>query len=150
MPIRPATPVDTPQMRSLEQQAETAAHWAEREYDALFAPEAPKRLALIADDGDAVSGFLIARCDLDEWELENVVVDPDRRRRGVGLQLVRELLHQAAEAGATSVLLEVRDSNLAARRLYEKLGFAETGRRLKYYENPREDALLLKFSVSVL
>ena len=39
-------------MRELEQQSETAAHWAEREYDALFAPDAPKRLALIAgDDG---------------------------------------------------------------------------------------------------
>src|ERR1700743_2975679 len=102
MLIRPATPADIPHMRALEQQSETAAHWAEREYGALFAPEAPKRLALIAGVGDDVGGFLIARCDLDEWELENVVVGSDRRRRGIGGHLVRALLHQAAEAGATS------------------------------------------------
>ncbi len=149
MVIRPATPADIPQMRSLEQHAETAAHWAEREYDALFAPEAPKRLALIAGEGDGVCGFLIARCDLDEWELENIIVAPDRRRGGIGGGLVRELLHQAAETGATSVLLEVRESNHPARQLYKKFGFAEAGRRLKYYVSPTEDALLLKYSVSI-
>jgi [ribosomal protein S18]-alanine N-acetyltransferase len=149
MLIRRATPADIPHMRSLEQQAETAAHWAEREYGALFAPDAPKRLALIAGEGDDVGGFLIARCDLDEWELENVVVAPDRRRSGIGGQLVVALLHQAAKAGATSVLLEVRESNQAARQLYKKFGFVEAGRRPRYYESPAEDALLLKYSVSI-
>ncbi len=46
--IRPATPDDVPAIRALEQQAETAAHWAEREYDALFAAGAPPRIALVA------------------------------------------------------------------------------------------------------
>ena len=150
MLIRRAIPADIPHIRSLERHAETAAHWAAREYDALFAPEAPKRLALLAGEGDDIEGFLIARCDLDDWEIENVVVASDRQRGGIGGLLVGELLHQAGEAGATSVLLEVRESNLPARRLYGKLGFVETGRRPKYYENPQEDALLLKISVSVL
>ncbi len=149
MLIRRATPADIPHMRSLEQQADTAAHWAAREYDALFAPEAPKRLALIAGEGDDVGGFLIARCGLDEWELENVVVALDRRRGGIGGQLVAELLHQAVTAAATSVLLEVRESNQPARQLYKKIGFLEAGRRPNYYENPAEDALLLEYSVSI-
>jgi ribosomal-protein-alanine acetyltransferase len=149
MLIRRATPADIPHMRLLERQAETAAHWAEREYDALFAPGAPKRLTLIAGEGRDVGGFLIARCDLEEWELENVVVAPERRRGGIGSQLVGALLHQATEAGATSVLLEVRESNGPARQLYKKIGFIEAGRRPKYYESPAEDALLLKYSVSI-
>ena len=146
--IRPATPADIPQMMLLAQQAETAAHWSEREYDALFSPETPKRVALLADDGGRLSGFLIARADFGEWEIENVVVDPERRRSGVGSALVQEVLHQAAAAKATSVLLEVRQSNAAARGLYEKLGFQQVGVRRGYYAQPVEDALLLKFSVS--
>jgi [ribosomal protein S18]-alanine N-acetyltransferase len=57
-------------------------------------------------------------------------------------------LHEARESGITSVLLEVRPSNTAARRLYEKMGFSEAGRRPAYYREPQEDALLLKISIS--
>ena len=148
MSIRTATAADIPHMRGLEQQADTAAHWAEREYHVLFAPEAPCRITLIADHEGRVAGFLIARADLDEWEIENVVVAQASRRLGIGSALVEELLHQAAAAKATSVLLEVRESNVAARRLYERLGFQEVGRRPGYYVLPAEDALLFKFSVS--
>ncbi len=151
MHIRPATPADIPHMRALEQQADTAAHWAEREYGALFAPEAPKRVTLVAiesaDSTEGLAGFLIARADLDEWEIENVVVASDRRRGGIGSALVGQLLHQAARAKATSVLLEVRESNQAARRLYQRQGFIEVGRRSGYYDRPPEDALLFRFSV---
>jgi len=150
--IRPATPDDVPSIRALERQAESAAHWAEREYDALFAPDAPTRIALIAmDEADIgqVRGFVIARCALDYWEIENVVVAREAQRLGIGTKLIRELLRRAHAAGATSVLLEVRESNLAARKLYEKFGFSEEGRRSNYYHEPREDALLLRISVAV-
>jgi [ribosomal protein S18]-alanine N-acetyltransferase len=140
-------------MRALEQHAETAAHWAEREYDALFAAEAPPRIALVAiseEDVDRVVGFAIARCTTTEWEIENVVVAREQRRRGLGIKIIRELLIEAHSAGATSVLLEVRESNMAARRLYEKLGFSQQGRRGNYYREPEEDALLLCFSITNL
>jgi ribosomal-protein-alanine N-acetyltransferase len=151
--IRPATPDDVPSMRALEQQTETAAHWAEREYDALFAADAPARIALVATseaDAGGVIGFVIARCATTEWEIENVVVAPEKRNRGLGVKIIRELLLQAQRGGATSVLLEVRESNLAARRLYEKLGFSQHGRRSNYYQEPEEDALLLCFSITNL
>src|SRR5581483_1751335 len=77
MLIRTAVPDDIPQIMSLAQQSKTAAHWKTREYDALFAPEAPKRVALVAcDEGKAVAGFIIARCGAEEWEIENVLVAP--------------------------------------------------------------------------
>ena len=153
MLIRPATPDDVPSMRALEQQTETAAHWAECEYDALFAAEAPPRIALVATseaDSGRVVGFVIARCATAEWEIENVVVAREKRNRGLGIKIIRELLLRAQSAGATSVLLEVRESNLAARRLYEKLGFSQQGRRSNYYREPEEDALLLCFSITNL
>lgn len=134
-------------MRILEAQAETAAHWSAREYDALFAPEAPRRIALVAAEADELCGFIIARCGPDEWEIENVVVAAEHRRLGIGSELVRQVLRAAQDAGAAAVLLEVRESNAAARQLYKRLGFAEAGRRPGYYRVPAEDALLLRFSV---
>ena|SRR5208283_3053577 len=150
--VRSAIPDDIPTIRALEQQAESAAHWAEREYDALFAPDAPTRIALIAvDEADIghVRGFVIARCALDDWEIENVVVVREAQQLGVGTKLIRELLRRARAAGVISVLLEVRESNLAARKLYERLGFSSEGRRRNYYHEPMEDALLLRISVAV-
>jgi [ribosomal protein S18]-alanine N-acetyltransferase len=148
MLIRAATPADIPRMRELEQQSDTAAHWAGREYDALFAPEAPGRVALIAGNDNGIQAFLIARCGLDEWEIENVVVDSGLRSGGIGAALVRRLVDLARTIGIPAILLEVRESNLPARRLYEKIGFTQGGRRTDYYDHPVEDALLLRFSVS--
>jgi [ribosomal protein S18]-alanine N-acetyltransferase len=151
VPIRAATPDDVPAIRALERQADTAAHWAEREYDALFAADAPARIALVAVDELAVTqvcGFVIARSGPDDWEIENVVVAREHQRLGIATRLIQELVRRAHNSGATSVLLEVRESNLAARRLYEKLGFSERGRRGNYYRDPPEDALLLQISLA--
>lgn len=150
--VRPAKPDDLPAIRDLEQQSDTAAHWAKREYDALFAPDAPPRIALVAvnEIDDVLLGFLVARCVLRHWEIENVVVAPDHRRGGIGGKLVGELLSRAREAGVEAVDLEVRKSNLSARQLYEKLGFSEAGWRKDYYREPLEDALLLRISIAVL
>jgi ribosomal-protein-alanine acetyltransferase len=148
--LRPATLADLPALRTLEQQTETAAHWSELDYAALFAPEAPKRITLVACLPNRVdlAGFLIARCGTDDWEIENVVVAREHRRRGLGAALLREILRLAQEHGAASLMLEVRDSNTPARRLYEHFGFAEIARRRNYYNIPEEDALLLKLSLA--
>jgi|SRR5271166_5795875 len=151
--IRAATPGDIPSIQWLEQQAENAAHWTDREYEALFASDAPARIALVAYDevgsgGVPIHGFLIAQCALGDWEIENVVVAPARRRSGVGTNLIQQLLLRARKQGATSVLLEVRESNGAARRLYENSGFSEHGQRKNYYKEPSEDAILLKIFIA--
>lgn len=151
--IRTATSDDVPGIRAIEQQAESAAHWAEREYDALFAADAPVRIALVAvneSDVAQLRGFVIARWTLDDWEIENLVVAPEDQRLGIGTKLIQDLLLRAQATGATSVLLEVRESNVAARRLYEKLGFSGAGRRTNYYREPTEDALILRCSIAIL
>ena len=148
MLIRLANPADLPLIRTLEQQSETAAHWSDRDYAALFAPEAPKRVSLVASAAGETnfSGFIIARVGGDEWEIENIVVAGEHRRQGIGRALVNEILRTAQEHGARLVLLEVRESNTAARQLYDRLGFVETARRHNYYRDPVEDALLLSLT----
>jgi ribosomal-protein-alanine N-acetyltransferase len=133
-------------MIRLERQCPMTAHWTEQQYLDLVAAnrESPARLAFVAeeDGSSALAGFVVARHLPPEWELENIVVAPAFRRMGIGKQLLDALLLQAQSMGSASIFLEVRESNTPARRLYEKLGFHETGRRKAYYSNPTEDAVL--------
>jgi ribosomal-protein-alanine acetyltransferase len=87
-------------------------------------------------------GFLVARHVSEEWELENLVVASAFRGRGFGSQLLRALLARVREAESRGLFLEVRESNAAARKLYQNAGFRETGRRRRYYADPAEDAVL--------
>jgi [ribosomal protein S18]-alanine N-acetyltransferase len=147
--IRLADSVDVPSIVALERASLTAAHWTEQQYLQLFEPcgDRPERLALVAesqtvDTTSGIAGFLVARLVAPEWELENIVVAPAARRRGIGRQLLDALLTTTRKTNRSSVFLEVRESNVAARSLYKKLGFQQTGRRPAYYINPSEDAIL--------
>ncbi len=79
-----------------------------------------------------------------ESELHNIVVSDKMRRCGIGESLLREGFKLCSERAAEVLYLEVRDSNNAARALYEKLGFYTVGRRKEYYKTPTEDAVLMK------
>ena len=97
---------------------------------------------IVATIQDRVAGFAVARRTApDELEILNVAVDPPFRRRGVARMLIGQLL--ANFRG--NVYLEVRVSNLAARKLYHSLGFEAIGVRNCYYEAPGESAIVMKF-----
>jgi ribosomal-protein-alanine N-acetyltransferase len=145
--IRSATHDDLSAILHIERASDSAAHWSPGAYEGLFADNALRRVALVATDNSdvrVIHGFVIARPLDDEWEIENLAVAPDQRQLGVGSELLRELLRMLHQEGARAALLEVRESNVAARRLYEKYGFRPEGRRPGYYQNPAEDALLLR------
>lgn len=148
--IRHATAADLAAMQAIEQHAATAAHWTAADYEKIFnAPELQtdwRRIALVIEDAGKVEGFLVAQTVGGEWELENVAIQPDARRRGHGTRLVGELLDLARAQGASAVFLEVRESNRAARSLYEKWAFVESGRRPRYYREPEEGAVTYKFA----
>jgi ribosomal-protein-alanine N-acetyltransferase len=145
---RRATVADIPGMMELEEHAASAAHWSTEQYRTAFLSEAPLRMALIVSAEAGVQGFIIGRMLNDELEIENLVIADPTRRRGLGTQLVGEFLDQACAQGAKSVFLEVRESNLAARRLYEKCAFTEIGRRNRYYHEPEEDAIAYRLKLS--
>ena len=94
-----------------------------------------------------MAGFLVAQHVASEWELENIVVSKTERQKGIGKLLLDALLASAREVNSAAVSLEVRESNRAARFLYEKIGFQQAGRRKNYYANPREDAILYRLTL---
>ncbi len=160
--VRPAEPVDLPRLVEIASHSATAAQWNQAEYLKLFSPDEPtaqpelepqfdpqikteSRTALVVEQSGSVVGFIVGRQVADEWEIENIAVTGAARRCGLGSRLVGELLDVVRNRGGKSVFLEVRESNRAARSLYEKWAFLEVGRRKMYYQNPAEDALLLKF-----
>lgn len=98
----------------------------------------------VVEDAGGVAAFAIALFAADEGEIANLAVDPESRGRGLGARLLDDVLAMAAMRGATTVWLEVRESNVSARRLYASRGFTEAGRRRRYYDDPVEDALVLK------
>jgi [ribosomal protein S18]-alanine N-acetyltransferase len=78
-----------------------------------------------------------------ELHINTIAVDFPYRQQGLGTQLMRWVMAEAARRGAARATLEVRASNEAARRLYERLGFEVAARRSRYYTQPDEDALIL-------
>jgi len=144
--IRLATPDDVPTLMALEKHAVTAAHWSAEQYQAVFSGQ--NRIALVLEEQSGIQGFLIARGVGPEWEFENIAIAGPARRRGLGTRLLGELLNTVRSRGAVAVFLEVRESNSAARRLYEKWAFSETGRRANYYRDPDEAAVTYRLDIS--
>jgi ribosomal-protein-alanine acetyltransferase len=150
-------------MIELARSAPSSAQWSEAQFLEMFAGGAADRIILVvagAEDsvpndskkGNAgpsltrVQGFAVAHRVGNECEIENIVVNPESQRKGLGRILLEELLNRVQQVRCEAVFLEVRESNAAARGLYEKCGFREVGRRVKYYAQPQEDAAVYRFS----
>jgi ribosomal-protein-alanine N-acetyltransferase len=92
--------------------------------------------------GQAI-GFCSCWRVLDEVHINNLAVLPEHRRSGVASALLERVLQDGVARGAPRATLEVRRSNVAALKLYQKFGFSVSGVRRGYYSNPEEDALVL-------
>jgi ribosomal-protein-alanine N-acetyltransferase len=106
-------------------------------------------LVAVEDDsgnGDEPAGFLCRWLVADECHILNVAVHPELRRLGVATLLMQKAITEAKAKRSQFVTLEVRRSNLAARRLYRKLGFEEHRLRRNYY-GPGEDAIVMELSL---
>jgi len=100
------------------------------------------RLA-VATQNQRVVGYSVTVYVVDESELANLAVIPEVRGLGVGRLLLADALAEGWRRGARHMYLEVRESNLVARHLYEGAGFRESGRRRRYYSAPVEDAIIM-------
>jgi ribosomal-protein-alanine N-acetyltransferase len=98
---------------------------------------------VVRTPGGPIAGFCAFWKVVDQIHINNLAVRPEHRRQGIGRVLLERILEDAARLGAPNATLEVRRSNTAARRLYERAGFAIAGVRTSYYTNPIEDALIL-------
>ena len=80
---------------------------------------------------------------IDEAHITNIAVHPEFRRTGAGAFILENLVNICKSEAVISMTLEVRDSNIAARNLYEKFGFLPEGVRKKYYADNKEDAIIM-------
>jgi [ribosomal protein S18]-alanine N-acetyltransferase len=146
MIIRPATSEDISAIVAIQQKNPQAAKWQESDYVRLV--EDPSGVLLVAEDAARqVLGFAAAWRGLDEAELQNLAVDPQHRRQGVGQGLVHEVHCRLRAVGTKRVFLEVRPSNESALALYQSSGYTITGRRQNYYSAPQEDAFVLSAAI---
>lgn len=133
MTIREAAAPDLPPIGAIQAASPQAAQWDVADY--------LKYNCYIAIDNETVAGFVVVRqVAAGETEILNIAVAPERRRQGIGGQLLGEIL--ARHRG--EFFLEVRESNSAARQFYEKLGFRPITRRPQYYYDPSESAIVMK------
>jgi len=148
--IRAMTASDVDAVVALDRSSEGTPHWAAGDYLSCFenrGDSALRRVGLVAHWNQAFAGFAVARYVIAsggaEAELESIAVPRNMRGRGIGRALLGSVIDAAKLHGADRLELEVRASNSAAIRLYQRAGFAKTGRRRSYYRNPDEDAVLM-------
>ena len=109
----------------------------------------PESCLLVAvDDEENVLGYCCLYTAADEGEIVNVAVADKARRLGIGCALVSAMMREGSLRGVTFFYLEVRESNLPAQKLYEKLGFKVAGLRKNFYQKPLEHALIMTCDVS--
>lgn len=139
--IVPVSPWMLDEITEIEAEA-FSVPWSKAGFQAEL--ENKDSLFYAALEGDRVVGFCVLRCLGEEGELFNIAVSPACRGRGVGKALLDQVLAQGSRRGVKAVFLEVRKSNFAAQRLYLSRGFQQVGTRNNYYDEPAEDAVLMR------
>ena len=146
MALRPLDLRDIEDVLAIQATCPEIAQWTMWDYDRVARGEMAGWVDEIV--GGQIAGFIVARRVASDLEILNFAVRPSARRQGIGGALLGEALGWAKAFGAEKAFLEVRTSNLAALRFYERHGFEVTGRRPRYYTAPIEDALALSASLS--
>ncbi|HLM08242.1 MAG TPA: ribosomal protein S18-alanine N-acetyltransferase [Thermoleophilaceae bacterium] len=137
--IRRLTYADLPQVIAIERRA-FPTPWSL----AMFVLELskPSGICLASVRDERVIGYLVCSRYDTVWHLMNIAVDDRMRREGIASALL-ERLFEIADKPSEQYTLEVRTSNDAAIRLYERFGFRAAGRRRAYYHDNREDAIIM-------
>jgi len=98
---------------------------------------------LVAKIDNKIVGFVGTWIVLDESHITNIAIHPNYRKQGIGSSLLEAFLKYCKSQGCIAFTLEVRNSNKAARTLYEKYNFKQEGVRKGYYEDTKEDAIIM-------
>ncbi|GIN59616.1 ribosomal-protein-alanine acetyltransferase [Lederbergia ruris] len=138
---RIATEADVEQIVEIENRAFTVPWPAEAFYQDILTNRFA--LYLLLEYQGKVAGYCGVWIVIDEAHITNIALLPEYRGRKLGQTLLEKMMATAKEAGAKTMTLEVRVSNLPAKSLYKKLGFQEGGIRKRYYTDNQEDALVM-------
>ena len=138
--LTPMTAELIPQIAALER-ACFSHHWTEEMLQQELWNEAAVIIVALREDG-VVLGYAGLQTVLDEGYINNVAVAANVRRQGIADELIAAFV-RFGQAKLAFLTLEVRASNAPAIALYMKHGFAQVGRRRGYYDDPKEDAILM-------
>ena len=143
--LREMNRADMPRIMALEQELFPEDAWTPEMFAAEFAQPASRRLYLVAEEGKTLIGYAgMMFTGGPQADVVTLAVEPARWGRGIGTALLTALVDEAARRGCTEVLLEVREDNPRARRLYLRHGFAEIGIRRGYYQPSGVDAVVMR------
>jgi [ribosomal protein S18]-alanine N-acetyltransferase len=139
--VRRMKPSDVPQISSILKESPEASNWPENS----LLESALSGIAWVSEVEERVNGFLMGRSVVDEFEILNLAVAGLYRRRGIAKRLLETMAAWLHLSETRRAYLEVRASNKAALALYIGQGFKPCGRRVRYYQYPQEDAILLSW-----
>jgi [ribosomal protein S18]-alanine N-acetyltransferase len=137
---------DIPQVHKIDQLS-FSLPWPEKSYHFELTKN-PSTLALVAEIGPnnsapLVIGMSIVWIIFDEAHIATIAIYPDFRGNGYGKRLLAETLQRSVQRGAHMATLEVREGNTVAQQMYQEFGFKIVGRRLRYYHDNNEDAIMM-------
>jgi [ribosomal protein S18]-alanine N-acetyltransferase len=139
--LRPLTTGDLTAILAIERES-FSTPWRETTFRGLMLRRDSNLIGAIRED--RLIGYAVCWTVGDQAELGNVAVAPHERSRGTGRRLVEAIIEIVKQRGARECFLEVRESNLHARALYEQCEFELVGRRRNYYAKPTEDAFVMR------
>ena len=139
--IRKMTLDDLEQVVAIDQ-VSFSLPWPPRSFQFELTDNEASRCWVTDLDGRVIA-VLVGWFIVDELHIATIATHPEFRGQGIGRQLLLHVLGSAKEEGAIRAFLEVRESNLIALKMYRDFGFVEDGRRVKYYKDNSEDAILM-------
>ena len=143
--LKLAVPADAAPIAAMSRElVETGLPWSWTPERVARNLRQPETLVLTACGGEGLVGFAIMQFGDERAHLSLLAVRPDYQRRGVGRGMLEWLTESALTAGIASVHLELRETNLGARRFYTKQGFAETVRIPGYYRGVETAVRMLR------
>jgi ribosomal-protein-alanine N-acetyltransferase len=143
--IRQAGVADLPGILAVEE-AGIDSPWSSGQLESAL--QHPASLLLITRTAGLAVGYILFQTVVPETELLRLAVLPDYRRQGHAAKLLKCAFGKLAVQGVQSCFLEVRRSNTPARLLYAGQGFTKVGKRLNYYRDPSEDAVLMQYDLN--
>jgi ribosomal-protein-alanine N-acetyltransferase len=143
--LRGIARADLPAIIALERELFPEDAWTPEMFAGEFAQPASRRLYLVAEDSGALVGYAgMMFTGGTQADVVTLAVTPGRWGEGTGTALLSALVDEAARRGCAEVLLEVREDNPRARRLYLRHGFTEIGIRRGYYQPSGVDAVVMR------
>ena len=140
--IRKMTVEDVPEVARIDRLSFTLP-WPEHAFHYEVSDNGAARCLVAETDDKRLAAMVVSWIIIDELHIATIATHPEFRRQGIGARILTAALEEASEAGVKRAFLEVRAGNEAAQDMYHKFGFEESGRRVRYYKDNGEDAILM-------